>query len=86
MSNDVSQHILLEAIDRKLEILLSVVIAHGRPQDEQIEILRPRGLDWPTIGTLVGLKPDAARKRLDKKSSKHTKRNRNGEAPETETD
>lgn len=65
---------VLESIERKLDVLVSIALMQGKTQDEQIELLRDRGLDWATIGGLVGLKPDAARMRLTsrKKAEKGT--------------
>lgn len=79
MAEPRAQQDVLEAIDQKLEVLLGLVMVHGKPQDEQIEILRSRGHDWATIGVIVGLKPDAARKRLDKRPGKPGRKKSGGE-------
>lgn len=55
---------VLHSIEKKLDTLVSIALMQGKSQDKQIELLRDRGMDWATIGGLVGLKADAARKRL----------------------
>ncbi len=57
---------LLEEINVKLDQLVALVACQGKEVDTQIEILRRFGFDWPFIGSVVGLLPDAARKRFSR--------------------
>ena len=67
---------LLTEISKKLDTVIAALLANGKDQDEQIRILRELEHDWPTIGKMVGLKPDAARKRYSNSAN-----GRNGKKP-----
>jgi hypothetical protein len=67
MSEQRTQIQVLESIERKLDVLVSVALMQGKSQDDQIAFLRDRGMDWATVGSLVGLKADAARMRVSGK-------------------
>jgi len=58
---------ILAEMSGKLDRLIGLFATQGKTQDEQIRILRGMGFDWNFIGAASGLKPDAARKRLEKK-------------------
>lgn len=63
--NDIkSDNELLQEISVKLDQVIAMMAIDGKDQNQQIAILRSFNMDWKTIGLLVGLKPDAARKRL----------------------
>lgn len=64
MAEQRTQLQVLESIEGKLDLLVAAMLVRDKDQDEQIAMLRDRGLDWATIGLLVGLKPNAARMRL----------------------
>ncbi len=68
MAEQRTQFQVLESIESKLDVLVSIALIQDKSQDDQIAFLRKRGMDWATIGSLVGLKPDAARKRVSGKS------------------
>lgn len=59
---------LLTEISRKLDQLIGIHAIQGREQDEQIEILRGMGLNWDFVCGVVGLKPAAAKKRLQRRN------------------
>ena len=59
---------LLEDISVKLDKLIGFAAISGRDQTSQIEVLRGLGFEWGDIGIMVGLKADAARKRLESRA------------------
>lgn len=79
MSKQRTELQVLESIDNKLDLLVSSALIHGKSQGEQIVFLRERGHDWATIGSLVGLKPDAARMRASSQKKNAKKGDGDGE-------
>jgi len=57
---------LLAEISAKLDLLVGIALVSGKSEDNQILVLREHGHDWPTIGKVVGIKPNAARMRHDR--------------------
>lgn len=55
---------LLAQAGNKLDRALGLLATQGLPQDERIRVLHSLDYDWASIGELVGLKADTARKRL----------------------
>jgi hypothetical protein len=78
MTESKTERQLLEDISAKLDKLLGFVAIAGREQGEQIKILRGLNFEWSDIGTMVGLKADAARKRFNapKNDAGKSKRNK----------
>ena len=64
MGTDKTEKDLLQDISGKLDRLMALMAAHGKDVDTPIHILRGFGYDWPFIGSIVGLSPDAARMRM----------------------
>lgn len=64
MSEPKSERELLEEISRKLDKVIGGLAIMGKGQNDQIRVFRSLNLDWGDIGNMVGLNPDAARKRL----------------------
>ena len=52
---------LLAEISSKLDRLVAVLAAQGKPRETQIDILSAAGCDSPFIGTVVGLTAGAVR-------------------------
>ncbi len=57
---------LLEEINEKLNKLVAISAIQGKETNIQIKILNDHGFTWEEIGKLVGLTPDAARKRFER--------------------
>jgi hypothetical protein len=64
---------LLSEVSEKLDKVIALLAINGKEQDEQIAILRSFGHDWTFIGTIIGLKPDAARMRYSSHQKPKTK-------------
>jgi hypothetical protein len=65
MSEQKTEFQLLAEISSKLDRVIGLLAISGRDQNDQIRILKGLGFEWGEIGTMVGLKGDAARKRLN---------------------
>lgn len=59
---------ILGEISEKLDRLIGLFAIQGKAESKQIEILRGMGYDWDCIGSIVGLKPDTARMRYQRRS------------------
>jgi len=65
---ELSEKELLREIAQKLDQLIAVIVTQGRSKEEQIAVLRNLDFDWKFIGKVVGMAPDAARKRYSRSS------------------
>lgn len=63
MKQQKSTEELLVEINEKLEKLIAISAIQGKETNIQIKILNDHGFTWEDIGKLIGLTPDAARKR-----------------------
>ena len=58
---------ILGEISEKLDRLIALFAIQGKAEDKQIEILHGMGYDWKYIGSAVGLKPNTAQKRYERR-------------------
>jgi hypothetical protein len=59
------QQLLIE-INDKLSQILGLLAVQGKPETQQIQILRGMNFDWKFVGMITGLNADAARKRCER--------------------
>lgn len=63
MAQEKTERELLQDIIKRLDKITGIVAIHGKPQNQQIEILDGLGFDSKTVGLYVGLTGDAVRQR-----------------------
>lgn len=55
---------LLAEISGKLDKLIALKSIEGKSEDQQIRILQGYGFDWETVGKMLGVTANAAKKRF----------------------
>jgi len=77
-----SERALLEEINEGIKQLVGLQAVVGKPEEQQIQILRGMGFDWKFIGVATGMNWDAARKRSER-MLKSGKANKNGKVKQS---
>ena len=63
MANEETDNELLRDISDRLNEIVGLLAIQGKPQDDQIDLLRSLGLDWNKIGMFLGMSATAVRLR-----------------------